>query len=59
MNGLQKLDGWELLLVELNCSSLLLFTRELAGLADICHNGVEICPTRNFFTLQLCLAILT
>lgn len=42
-----------------NCSSLVLFPWELAGLPQICHSGVGICPTKNSLKLQPYLAILT
>lgn len=42
-----------------NCSGLVLFPWELAGLPEICHGGVGICATKNCLKLQPYLAILT
>lgn len=42
-----------------NCSGLVLFLWELAGLPQICHSGVGICPTKNSLKLQPYLALLT
>lgn len=42
-----------------NSSGLVLFPWEIAGLIEICHSGVGICPTKNSLKLQPYLAILT
>lgn len=42
-----------------SCSGLVLFPWELAGLPQICHSSVGICPTKNSLKLQPCLALLT
>ena len=42
-----------------NSFGLVLFPWEIAGLLEICHSGVGICPTKNSLKLQPYLAILT
>ena len=55
--------GWVVIVIlwawHHSCSGLVLFPWELAGVPQMCHSSVGICPTKNSLKLQPCFAILT